>query len=104
LTCRKIAVWWLIVFVFVFVFPPEQAGRQARNFPSESQLRSRHHTHRQFRIVRGVAPPSAPPTPAPFQPKPLNSGEGEEHARSRRATKRPAAFSATAGDRQGLLK
>src|SRR4029077_13567618 len=27
--------------------PPEQTSRQARNFPGEGQLRSRHHTHRE---------------------------------------------------------
>ena len=43
----------LVVDCVCLRFPPEQAGRQACNFTSESQLRSRHHTHRQFRIVRG---------------------------------------------------
>ena len=33
--------------------PPQQASRQARNFPGEGQFRSRHHTHRESEIFRG---------------------------------------------------
>ena len=33
--------------------PPQQASRQARNFPGEGQFRSRRHTHREFEIFCG---------------------------------------------------